>query len=43
VTNSLLAGRITEKVAGLALWSVAIAAPCVKRGKNRARSHVIAT
>jgi hypothetical protein len=27
VTNSLLAGRISEKVAGLALWSIAIGAP----------------
>jgi hypothetical protein len=27
VTNSLLTGRITEKVAGLTLWSIAIGAP----------------
>src|SRR6185437_2320000 len=31
VTNSLLAGRITEKVAGLTLWSIAIGAPAVSR------------
>lgn len=31
VTRSLLSGRITEKVVGLALWSIAIAAPCAKR------------
>jgi hypothetical protein len=31
VTKSLLCGRVTEKVAGLMLWSVAIAAPYVKR------------
>ena len=34
VTQSLLSGRITEKMAGLMLWSVAIAAPCVKRVKK---------
>ena len=31
VTNSLLAGRITEKLAGLTLWSIAIGAPSAGR------------
>jgi len=37
VTNSLLAGRISEKTAGLTLWSVAIAAPCMKRVRSVGR------
>src|SRR6185312_12862846 len=31
VTQSLLAGRISEKTAGLALWSIAIGAPAATR------------
>jgi hypothetical protein len=34
VTNSLLAGRISEKVAGLTLWSIAIGAPRLKKPRT---------
>jgi hypothetical protein len=38
VTNSLLAGRITEKVAGLTLWSIAIGMPGARKlSPQRAR------
>lgn len=45
VTKSLLSGKITEKVAGLALWSIAIGAPGVERvrkpGQARRKNSVI--
>jgi hypothetical protein len=42
VTKSLLAGRISEKTAGLMLWSVAIGMPAARRMRKSPRSRVIA-
>ena len=39
VTRSLLAGRISEKTAGLMLWSVAIGMPGARRSRSRKTYH----
>jgi hypothetical protein len=40
VTKSLLSGQITEKVAGLTLWSIAIGAPGAGRISPRKTQHL---
>ncbi|HEU5412516.1 MAG TPA: hypothetical protein VFW31_02115 [Candidatus Angelobacter sp.] len=39
VTNSLLAGRISEKTAALLLWSAAMVAPGLNRAKSKTKTY----